>query len=101
MLTIRRNEPPTATIVHSERMGNRIAPGAIEKLMNNSQQPHRSRIKEMCGFGLGCLLGGLTGVLAGLLSSNETLIMLCYCIGFVGGGYLGACATRRLTARSD
>ncbi|MDB4749585.1 hypothetical protein OAF83_01640 [Rubripirellula sp.] len=65
--------------------------------MNNNKPHHRSSIKDVCGFGLGCLLGGLIGVLAGLLSRNETMIVFSYCIGFVGGGFLGAFITRRLS----
>ncbi|MDB4494183.1 MAG: hypothetical protein ACR2N1_06255 [Rubripirellula sp.] len=67
----------------------------------NNKKPLRSRIKEVCGFGLGCLIGGLLGALAGLLSSNETVVILSYSIGFIGGGFLGTSATRRLTTRSD
>jgi uncharacterized protein YcfJ len=70
---------------------------SIVKLMRNNKPRHRSSIKEVCGFGLGCLLGGLIGVSAGLLSRNETVIVCSYCIGFVGGGFLGAFVTRRLT----
>ena len=52
---------------------------------------------EVSGFGLGCLLGGSMGVLAGLLLKNETAIVVSYGIGFAGGGFLGAFITRRLT----
>ncbi len=65
----------------------------------NNKKPLRSRIKEVCGFGLGCLLGGLLGALAGLLYSDEIVVILCYSIGFIGGGFLGISATRRLTTR--
>jgi hypothetical protein len=68
--------------------------------MNNNKPLHRSSIKEACRFGVGCLLGGLLGVLAGLLSRNETVIIFSYSIGFVSGGFLAAFATRRRTKQS-
>ncbi len=86
--------------MYALRTENQIAARAIEKLMSNKNS-HRSRINEVCGFGLGCLLGGLLGAVAGLLSSNETVVILYYCIGFIGGGFVGASAMKRLTMRGD
>jgi len=56
-----------------------------------------SSIKEMCGFGMGCLLGGMAGVLTGLLCRSEWAIISSYSIGFAGGGFLGALIVKRLT----
>ncbi|MDA7893356.1 hypothetical protein N9B38_00425 [bacterium] len=65
--------------------------------MKTNKSVSHSPIKELCGFGLGCLVGGLTGVGAGLWCQTEVAIITSYAIGFLSGGFLGALITRRLT----
>jgi len=64
--------------------------------MKNQKHPQASSIKEILGFGLGCLLGGLAGAATGLLFRAEAAVATSYVIGFTGGGFLGTLVTRRL-----
>lgn len=65
--------------------------------MNTNKSVSHSPIKELCGFGLGCFLGGLAGVVVGLWCRTEVAIITSYGIGFVGGGFLGALTTKHFT----
>lgn len=65
--------------------------------MNTNKKLNHSPIKELCGFGVGCLLGGLVGVSIGLWCRTEVAIITSYGLGFVSGGFLGAIITRHLT----
>ena len=65
----------------------------MKVLRKSSSRP----IREILGFGLGCLLGGLTGVGFGWLCRTEVAIITCYGLGFIGGGLLGSLLTRRMT----
>ena len=65
--------------------------------MKTNKRANRSTIKELCGFGAGCLLGGLVGVAAGMWCRTELAVISSYGFGFTGGGILGAIITRRLT----
>ena len=65
--------------------------------MKKVQNPQHSTVTELCGFCVGCLLGGLGGVAAGLWCRTEVAIVTNYALGFVGGGFLGAIITRQFT----
>jgi hypothetical protein len=48
---------------------------------------------------IGMLLGGLLGAVGGSFSGNESVVMACYALGFIGGAVAGAMLGRRVLSR--
>ena len=63
--------------------------------MTTTKKSKAQSIREIVGFGAGCLLGGLVGALAGLRWQSELAVMVSYAVGLAGGGLGGAWLTRR------
>jgi len=51
--------------------------------------------------GCGMLVGGLLGAVGGSITGNESIVVLCYVTGILGGAVIGAMLGWRIVSRQD